>query len=79
MALWDAPTTATVVGDEKMAEASSLGLRTVSRSRRLKLPSVMGTGTVAGEEPVQRMRRVAETSTSSWASRPLIRTVHERV
>jgi hypothetical protein len=77
MALWEAPMTATVVGVlVGRVVASSEGLRTVSRSRRVMLRPGMGTGMLVGWEPVQRMRRAVSIVSSSDESCCLMRTVH---
>lgn len=59
MALWDAPTMAMDIGlSEGSVFASSLGLRTRSRSKRWMSSPGTGMAAVVGKEPVQRIRRV---------------------
>lgn len=69
--------TATVVGMlVGRVFASSEGLRTVSRSRRVMLRPGIGAGMLVGWEPVQRMRRVVSIVSSSDELCCLMRTVH---
>lgn len=66
MALWEAPTTAMVVGvSDGIISASSDGLRTVSRSSCWISRSGTGTGSLVGWDPVQRIRRDVSISSSS--------------
>jgi hypothetical protein len=77
MALWEAPMTATVVGVwGGRVVASSDGLRTVSRSRRVMSRPGTGTGMLVGWDPVQRIRRVVSIVSSSGEPCCLMRTVH---
>lgn len=66
MALWDAPTMATEIGlSEGIVFASSVGLRTTSRSKRWMASPGTGMGAAVGKEPVQRIRRVVSTVSRS--------------
>lgn len=77
IALWEAPTTATVVGvDDGRIWVSSEGLRTVSRSKHSISRPGIGTGMLVGWEPVQRIRREVSISSSSAESSRLTRTIH---
>lgn len=77
MALWEAPMTAMVDGVVVgRVVASSEGLRTVSKSRRVMFRPGTGTGILVGWEPVQRMRRAVSIVSSSGELCCLMRTVH---
>lgn len=77
IALWEAPTTAMVVGVVVgRISVSSEGLRTTSRSRRWMSRLGTGQGRFVGWEPVARIRREVSISMSSEESWRWTRTVH---